>query len=70
MNSPRQQHPKSTPKPVTFVKGYKPFAPMCDYRVSPSARKGADVMAGRTEGKESGAPATATPATKTSVKGG
>jgi hypothetical protein len=68
MNSPRQARPKSTPSPVTYAKGYKPFAPMCTDRVSPSSRKGPDVTPGRTEGKESGAPAAATPATKTAVK--
>jgi len=64
--SPREARPKSTPSPVTYAKGYTPFAPMKGDRVSPKTRKQA-VITGSTEsnGKDSSPTSAVTPMAKT-----
>jgi len=67
--SPREARPKSTPSPITYAKGYRPFAPMKGDRVTPNKRIQATIYGNTGDsGKDSTPPSAATPSLKTKLK--
>lgn len=45
MKSPHQANAVSTPKPVTYAKGFTPAQPMASGRITPTSKKAANICA-------------------------